>query len=263
MKKLLSLGIAAAALALTCAAFAYPTLTGPTGLVLQPSTSVVGAGALDVAVDFLLTKRDPEPTDTEAIRVLYGVIPGLELGAAWLPEGDVSTWDINAKYKFPIEWEKFQLALGADGGSVMHPNGSGGTKSDGIYDVTLVTSYPLVEKMLKVDLGVTASGRPVGEESGTKTIAGVTGFLGADLMLPYGLSVVGDVSTISHALQTPTLPVGLAVRFAPEEIKGLTIQAGCENMGTYSNQYSFLVGAGYCFGGGEEKEMKNDTMMKK
>jgi hypothetical protein len=250
MRKLLLNGLVFAVLAVAGAAFAYPTLTGPTGFVLQPSTQVVPTGSFTAAIDILISKDlNTGITDAEPVRLLYGLFPGTELGATWIPQGDINTWNVNAKYRFPGEWEKFRLAIGADGGSIITDNGNGGTNSNGIYDVTLVTSYPLLEKLLIADLGVTVSGRPIVEGANTNTISGVDGYLGLDAMLPADFSIAFDMSTQSRALEQRTMPLGVALRYAPSSIDGLTLQVGCANLGDVDNRYNFLAGLAYRFGG--------------
>ncbi len=52
MKWLLTLGVAALLLAGACAARAYPTLAGPSGLLIVPTGYVTCCGELDLAVDY-------------------------------------------------------------------------------------------------------------------------------------------------------------------------------------------------------------------
>jgi len=106
MKKLLTLGMAAALLAVACAAQAYPTLVGPTGLILAPTALVIAPQTFNVAVDYLASKNhaaEVDQKDTYPIRALYGVVPGLEFGAGYDANviQDEGVWDINAKYAIP------------------------------------------------------------------------------------------------------------------------------------------------------------------
>jgi hypothetical protein len=111
MKKLLILGMAAT---LACAAYAYPTLSGPTGLVTVPSAATVPAGQLQVAADWWsIAILDSALT----ARVLYGVTDNIELSVLYRTEesdallGDVL--GINAKLAVPIAIGDAAWAVGA------------------------------------------------------------------------------------------------------------------------------------------------------
>ena len=122
MKKLFTLGIA---LAFACAAYAYPTLTGPTGLATLPTAAVAPAGQLQIAADYYDTEGD----STIPLRVLYGVGGNLEFGLLYAfsnqsmvleVEDDFAltfdadnTWGLNAKYALPVDLAGFQFAAGA------------------------------------------------------------------------------------------------------------------------------------------------------
>lgn len=109
MKKMFVLGMAAAALAIATAAYAYPTLTGPTGGATLPNAAVVPAGQLQLAADWVNT----DPDAAFPIRATYGLGSNFELGAAYIVQSDANTWDINAKYATALKVLDFSWALGA------------------------------------------------------------------------------------------------------------------------------------------------------
>lgn len=76
MKKVLTLGLTIAACAV--AAYAYPTLAGPTGYGVLPTADVVGAGVLNIAADYYDSDDSTVP-----IRVVYGIADNFELGASY------------------------------------------------------------------------------------------------------------------------------------------------------------------------------------
>ena len=105
MKTLLTLGIA---LALTCAAQAYPTLTGPTGLATLPTAAVAQAGQFQLAADYYDTEGD----STIPVRLLYGIGDSFEIGATYV-SSEINGWGINGKWLTPLTLGGFNWALGA------------------------------------------------------------------------------------------------------------------------------------------------------
>ncbi|MHB9106186.1 MAG: hypothetical protein ACYDCO_03940 [Armatimonadota bacterium] len=111
MQKLFVLGFA---VALACAAYAYPTLSGPTGLVTVPTAATVPAGQLQFAADWWSIAIVDSAL---AGRVLYGITDNIELGAIYRTEesdalvGDV--WGVNAKLALPVTFGDAAWAIGA------------------------------------------------------------------------------------------------------------------------------------------------------
>ena len=101
MKQLLILGIA---VALACAAQAYPSLAGPTGLASLPTAAVAPAGQLELAADWYNAEIDT----IYPVRILYGIGGNIEIGALYSVLSDANTWGINAKFKAPpiatLDW---------------------------------------------------------------------------------------------------------------------------------------------------------------
>lgn len=94
MKNTMSLVIATALLAVATAAFAYPSLAGPTGTGALPNAAVPAAGTLHVAGDLY----DSSQVDGTAvpIRLQYGLGKGMEIGGGFTA-GDHAAWNLNGK----------------------------------------------------------------------------------------------------------------------------------------------------------------------
>lgn len=80
MKRILTLGIAAAIFAFGSMALAYPTLTGPTGQAVIP-TALVALPGFTLAADY----QKLEDGAAYPIRVLFALGSGAELGGAYEP----------------------------------------------------------------------------------------------------------------------------------------------------------------------------------
>lgn len=89
----------AALLALTAAAFAYPTLYGPTGQAVIPTGMAAGPG-IRVAADW----QDTDGGSIVPIRAIFGLGSNAELGVAYAPFNDDPAVDqllgANAKWSF-------------------------------------------------------------------------------------------------------------------------------------------------------------------
>jgi len=123
MKKLLSLGMAAALLVVTSAAFALPTLTGPTGVVDTPTADVAAPGQFTIAADWYDFGAadwydfgiESSSVNLIPIRLNYGVAPNFEVGAMYtVSDGDGSdAWGLNAKYMTPFTLGDAEWSIGA------------------------------------------------------------------------------------------------------------------------------------------------------
>ncbi|HEX2952278.1 MAG TPA: hypothetical protein VHV83_22315 [Armatimonadota bacterium] len=74
---------------------AYPTLAGPTGGAVLPTSQIIPSRQFDIAADY----QDVEGDSAFPIRLLYGLGNHLELGAV-ASFGDDTVWGANAKYRF-------------------------------------------------------------------------------------------------------------------------------------------------------------------
>ncbi|HEY3415718.1 MAG TPA: hypothetical protein VGM23_02430 [Armatimonadota bacterium] len=196
MKTLLTLGIAAL-LALTGAAYAYPTLYGATGTGLQPDATV--APGIQVAADFYNTDDD-FGSSTIPVRVLYGAGQSFEIGAGYTFVTDANYWNVNAKYATPLALAGAKLAIGAQYFDLTDLSGT-------ITQLYLVGDVPL-GAMAKVNLGV----------NWTKVDAGATDtdafrfFAGINATLADKLGLVADVQTRNKTLESDML-YSVAVRY--------------------------------------------------
>lgn len=109
MRTYLLLGLVVALASVT---FAYPTLTGPTGLATLPTAAVAPAGQIDLAADYYNTSKGPVE-NTFPARVTLGVVDSWEIGAAYLFQKNANTWDLNTKFATPLNLGGFGIAVGA------------------------------------------------------------------------------------------------------------------------------------------------------
>jgi hypothetical protein len=103
------------------AAFAVPSLLGPSGIVSVPNALVAPTGQAAVAASWQSMKMyeftDSEDFSTWSLQVLGGVAEGAELWAAYSSANDVldtTTWGVGGKFQFAREPESpVTLAVGA------------------------------------------------------------------------------------------------------------------------------------------------------
>ncbi|HEY3415720.1 MAG TPA: hypothetical protein VGM23_02440, partial [Armatimonadota bacterium] len=144
MQKLLTLGMVAM-LALAGAAYAYPSLSGPTGFGVLPDAAV--ATGFEAAADFyntadsfaLNSSLNFETPDAYPIRVVFGAGQNFEIGGGYELMEDNNIWSVNAKYALPIELAGAKLAVGAQYWNM--------TDTDGTqYQIYAVGDIPVGEK---------------------------------------------------------------------------------------------------------------------
>jgi len=109
MKMLTLLGLA---VALAGAAFAYPTLTGPTGMATLPTAETLPAGQLNLAADYYNTSDGPIE-NTYPVRLSFGVTENVEIGGAFLLQEDMDMWVIHAKLSPLLPLLGFNWGAGA------------------------------------------------------------------------------------------------------------------------------------------------------
>jgi len=228
MKKLLILGFA---VALACAAYAYPTFTGQTGLISVPTAAVAPTGQIQVAADWFYTFADTDAI--YPVRVLYGVNNQLEIGAAYMGMESSSdhAWDINAKYVLPLTFGQAQWALGA--------SYTDGDNIDAIFGASLAATRAFNETFKG-----TAS--LMWNDRDGAFLADIEGFgsenqlalaLGGEANFDNGLSLVGEYINF-----LPGAEINMAARYALTS--ALTAQAGF-----VFNTSSPFIGVSYNFGG--------------
>jgi hypothetical protein len=228
MKKLLVLGIAAAALAAagTAQAAVGLGLRGESGLARTPMAVALPPMTLAVAADFVASDDLYLP-----IRAEFGVIQGLELGGHYwyldIP-GDSSGYGLNVKYVFPEYVEKLGLAVGGH----WKKQEIGDINNDG-HDVYFVASYPagfLVPSAGFMYESITGDN----DESDFRLF----GSLVANILPTFSLGA--EIMTSSDKLDQvygeefdadPAMWFG--ARFVP--MPGLTVQAGMLNYADFGN----------------------------
>ncbi len=109
MRRYLLLGMV---VALVGAAFAYPTLTGPTGLITLPTASSLPAGQISLAADYYNTSDGPVE-NSYPVRATLGLASSIEVGAAYLFQDNADMWVLNAKLSPIINLIGFDWGAGA------------------------------------------------------------------------------------------------------------------------------------------------------
>jgi len=265
MKQLLTLGMVAALLAFACAAHAYPTLSGSTGLIQAPTAKVLAPGTLDVAADYVASKNSPNKTqkDSFPIRAQYGVMNGLEVGAIY--DGNAFNgkgfWDVNAKYKLPYDFSGIQTAVGALYGQAKSLPDWG---QDGVTPTDLKATQVYLACSDKfevgIPLGVTLGVNWTELERSQAKQSGLRIQLGADAVVYKGLAIVGDVQSIAKNMSIGSMPqtslwsIGARCAFMPE----LTAEVGVTNgmfIG-YTKKANLFVGLNYAMGLAEKSAKK-------
>jgi hypothetical protein len=201
---------------------------------------VISAGQLDVAGDYVVGKDfnyDGNQLNDKAaipLRLLYGVIPGLEIGGAYdfhraeaspnpLNRGDdANAWNLNAKYKLPFR------PLGATWGV------------GGIYSCTDLNATADTVKDTQIYFAGTRT--LLGSKSSGMRLDGTVGvnwthqssvdsspvrfFGGAQLYLTNSLSVAGDIQCKQESMDSDPL-YSLVGRLRVNS--ALSLQAGWTN----------------------------------
>lgn len=221
MKKLVLLGIVAA---VACAAYAYPTLGGPSGLLTVPDAAVTPAGQIQVAVD---QEQVVAPDTTLPLRVLYGFGGNLEFGALYQKtEGvDDAAWNVNAKYKLPFEL----VGAGTAAGAAFNDPGAGDT---------YISAYFAATKALGDDLAGTAALSFSNQEDAAGDSSHFMLSLGADAKVA-GLDLI-----LEYVNALPGSSLNMAVRAPITD--ALSAQLGFVGTTTMTT-----LGLNYAFGAAE------------
>lgn len=190
MKYFVAAVVVVAAVALSGAAFAYPTLQGATGLVTVPTAEIMPAMQSDVAYDFTSTSYLGEDSDIHAFRVAHGMSDTAELYGAWASVSDhlVDTaYALGGKFVLPQTYgTKGKWALGGDW-----------QKATDYVDMRVLRAYltgsfeipkgRLHAGVMYIDARADVAG--VGEASSST----LRPFLGAELFTPDGATLAGEV----------------------------------------------------------------------
>ncbi|MHB9130895.1 MAG: hypothetical protein ACYDBB_07365 [Armatimonadota bacterium] len=231
MKKLLFLGMV---MALACVAYAYPTLTGPTGIVSRPNAMVAPNMAFVVAADYYAT--DPS---TIPVRALYGIGDTFEVGAAYISNSDSNALGLNAKYKLPVTFLMSSWALGAQ------------YLDFDDFDFQLTEVYLAGTHSFGNVGGFGLNGTAGVNWTQAKdgdSVDAIRLFLGLEAMFANNLTVAAEFQTEDNDLDDDAI-MSIVARypFSPNWVG----QAGFTNslgpIGT--DEHNFFIGAAYVFGG--------------
>lgn len=241
-----------AALALAVTAMAYPTLSGPTGLVAIPTANTAGSG-VTVAADWL----NVEDGHAIPIRALIGLGKNAELGAAYDTFSKTefkNVWGANAKYGFGDIF-KFRPAIGAQfmrikGRSILIDD----TATEPTLDFTQAyVAFTRVFAMGDQSLGLTVGGnwtKAKAKIGGLSTIDenAIRGNVGIDLTLTPALSVLAEYQTRSNKIGDEHPLSSIAARIKLSKMFGL--QVGSTNaLGPVGiGDHKFFAGLEFNFG---------------
>lgn len=256
MKKMLILGIAAAMALAATSAYAYSSLAGMTGNGVLPTAAVAPAGTWNVAVDYYNSKKvdiGGATVDAKAsfpIRVLYGVMDNLEVGAgytSWKFAGQsANTWNVNAKYVLPFDGlAGFALAAGARYGST---DVKAAGKNLNITDLYLAgtRSFDLSGFALDTTVGVNWE-----KQSDLADADGFRFFLGLGTTLVNKLSLAAEFQTKDSDLDSKALWSVVARYPFTDMFSGEVGYSNYFNNGFAGNGKSnFFVGVNATFGTG-------------
>jgi hypothetical protein len=186
MKYFVAAVVVVAAVALSGAASAYPTLQGATGLVTVPTAELMPAMQSDVAYDFASTSYLGEDSDLHVFRVAHGMSDTAELYGAWASVSDhlVDTaYALGGKFILPQTYgTKGKWALGGDW-----------QKATDDVDVRVLRAY--LTGSFEIPKGRLHAGLMYidrdWKDHGTESA--IRPFLGAELFTPDGATLAGEV----------------------------------------------------------------------
>ncbi len=238
MKRMAFLAAVVLVLAVACAAGAYPTLGGPTGLLVVPTTDVTPVRTVDAAFDWANLSQDGQGY---VLRGLFGAVEGLEVGAAYTHvSGTASGRLVGADAKLQLRTQP-RSSFGLAVGGVLNNSSSHRFDDDNSFvqlyavaskDLTTRTA-DLATVAVRVRANVWLLYDSAEDEGGIRPFVGVefTQAEGGQLLLEYQVRAHRDISSI--ALRYP-----LAA--------GLSVQAGMSNL--YEDSHQLTIGAAYRWG---------------
>jgi hypothetical protein len=239
--------LVAAVMALSAAgAGAYPTFSGPTGMVALPNAEVAPPGALILALDYQNQSGD---VTLWPARAVYGIADKTEVWAGYMrasaSSDSTSSWNVGAKYKFATEpVQKISLAVGGSWG-----------KGDALSeDVTITNLFVVASKNIasrkaaEARISAKASLGMLWENVGSPIDQTLTEpFLGLELYGKKGVSLALDYRVKNSDFDAKA-PFSAVVRMPLSQTRPLWAEAGFSNaafMGLGGDSSSFFLGLGY------------------
>ncbi|MHB9130897.1 MAG: hypothetical protein ACYDBB_07375 [Armatimonadota bacterium] len=252
MKTTLTLVMTAVLFTLATTAFAYPTLTGPTGLVALPNGEVVQAGQVQLTADFYNTQDTSfDMKDTVPIRLLYGIAPNLEVGIdASLTKAfgdDANSFGANIKYQTPFALFGAPITAGAIYAQTQNPLGPDDITTWQAYLVhtrELLSAGPFG---LKGTVGVNWTNLDTGlsEDDAIRAIAG------AEFSIDK-LAFVAEIQSAKTELGDAKPLTSFAVRYPfTATLMGQIgyTNAGVNNSLSAADEHNIFAGLSYTWGG--------------
>lgn len=245
--------LAFASLALAVVAYGFPTLTGPCGLVATPAATITPTGMVAVTADYYVTHSDTGGVkDSIPLQVIYGLSPNIEIGlGGWIGHvagNDANTIEANAKYLLPWEPMGARLATGVIFANTNDSANPAFTEDAQTWELYLTGTHHCLP-WLDSTLGVNFASLDAGAIHGS----GFRGVVGAEAMLPYNWSLIGEFQTASGKAGDGQPLSSIAVRYPFTET--LYGQVGFTNAGfatggiTASKEHNFFAGVTYGWGG--------------
>lgn len=214
-------------LMLGLAAFGYPALTGPSGLVATPTAWVTPTGGFTFAADYYFTQEAVGVVqDTIPLRVLYGIAPNTEVGiGGWISRAggqDATALQANVKYLTPLHPLGANIAVGAifaGSRATASPAFTDRAETWHLYLVGTHECLPGGDGRIGVTgtLGVNWTGIEAGAFDGS----GFRGTAGVKVMLPNRLTIVAEAQAARSELGDAKPLTSIALRYPiTEELKG-------------------------------------------
>lgn len=273
--KSFTLGFAVILLMLAGAAFAYPSLLGPTGGANLPVAGVIGKGKIALAADYYQTsetivnenaqtKTTSEFSNTYPMRLLYGLTENIEVGVRFDSQdletttldktvsntsksnSSFNTWSVFAKYLLPVEPFGFAIAPGAVYSDIADTEQT-------FWQLFLVGSRVLYDNsargtVLRGSLGANYTREDSG--SAAKNPSAFRGYLDLDLTLANKLNITGEYQTKDTDLDVDPLTT-LVVRYPLSNV--ISVELGTTNAGRgglkMSSEHNLFAGVNCTFGG--------------
>ena len=240
MKRIFALGILVVALA-AGAAFANPSLLGPTGGVNLPTADVAGLSELDIALDYQ-DVNDAGMEEAYPLRLVYGVSENTEIGFDFAKQDDnLDSWGLNAKFATPVTLGGFNWS----GGIVYKQLNDGDEDGYGLYWVgsRLINEPAEGTPAARMSLGVSyIDADTLGDA--------FRPFVAVDFEFSNGASVIAEYQFKDSELDDEAMGA-IALRYPFSE--GFTGQVGFTNgmrgVGGMDD-YDFFVGVDFNVAGG-------------